>query len=65
MSQGADRSRITMEAFGNYTIDYLHDLGDGLLSVIEKDGVACLFFRETDNSLSLKSHIAGYLSGLV
>jgi len=54
-----------MEAFGNYTIDYLHDLGDGLLSVIEKDGVACLFFRETDNSLSLKSHIAGYLSGLV
>jgi bifunctional oligoribonuclease and PAP phosphatase NrnA len=64
MSLWADQGRITNETFGNNTIEYLHDLGHGLLSIIQKWNIACLFFPETANNSHLKSHVIGYLSGL-
>jgi phosphoesterase RecJ-like protein len=36
MSKGADQARISMEAFGNHTLSYLHDLGHGLLSIVQE-----------------------------
>lgn len=36
MSRGADQGRITNETFGNNSIEYLHDLGRGLLSIVQK-----------------------------
>lgn len=64
MSRGADQGRITNETFGNNTLEYLHDLGRGLLSIVQKGNIACLFFPETMNNSHLKTHIIGYLSGL-
>lgn len=63
-SCGADQSRIANEAFGSHTIEYLHDLGRGLLSIVQSGNIACLFFPETENNNHLKSNIIGYLSGL-
>lgn len=64
LSKGADQGRITAEAFGNHSLQYLHDLGTGLLSIVQVGRIACLFFPETANNSHLKSHIIGYLSGL-
>lgn len=36
MGKGADQARISMEAFGNHTLGYLHDLGHGLLSIVQE-----------------------------
>lgn len=36
MSRGADQGRITNETFGNNTIEYLHNLGHGLLSIVQR-----------------------------
>lgn len=36
MSHGANQGRIAQEAFGNDTISYLHDLGKGLLSIVQE-----------------------------
>lgn len=43
MRLGADQPSISTEVFGNYSLDYLHDLGRGLLSIVVEDGIACLF----------------------
>lgn len=64
LSQGANQKLIANEAFWNHTIQYLHDLGKGLLSIVKKWNIACLFFPETENNGHLKSNIIGYLSGL-
>lgn len=64
MSKWADQLRITQEAFGNYSLEYLHDLGKCLLSIVRVWNIACLFFEETESNSHLKSHIIGYLSGL-
>jgi bifunctional oligoribonuclease and PAP phosphatase NrnA len=64
LSAWADQARITSDTFGNYSLEYLHDLGHGLLSIVQKGNIACLFYPESDNNTHLKSHIIGYLSGL-
>ena len=64
MSYGAAQSRIANQVFANNTLSYLHELGNGLLSIVQKGSIACLFFSETENNSHLKSHIIGYLSGL-
>lgn len=64
VGKGARQDAIVNTVFGNHSIEYLHNLGEGLLSIVQKGNIACLFFPETENNSHLKSHIIGYLSGL-
>jgi bifunctional oligoribonuclease and PAP phosphatase NrnA len=63
MRLGADQPRISTEVFGNYSLEYLHDLGSWLLSIVVEDGIATLFLKDATNA-ALKNHIIGFLSGL-
>jgi len=63
LEQGAQQSIIAQKVFGNYTLDYVHNLGNGLLSIQVFGRVALLCLPE-DSEAGLKNHIVCYLSGL-
>lgn len=63
MKNDAHQSDISTKVFGNYTENYLHQLGQGLLSIVVEDGVACLFLSSDENRY-LKDHIVGFLSAI-
>jgi bifunctional oligoribonuclease and PAP phosphatase NrnA len=60
---GGDQSAIAQRVFGSYSLDYLHQIGRGLLAIEVVDNVAILCLQP-DIQWWLKSHIIGYLSGL-
>lgn len=44
LTMGADQSIIAQRAYGNYSLEYLHQLGRGLqdISVVDRVAILCL-----------------------
>ncbi len=63
IENGADQPSIAQKVFGNYTLDYVHNLGHWLLAIKLFGCIAVLCLPE-DSEAGLKNHIVSYLSGL-